>query len=261
MASPNPFLQHALKRGLKGFRRPGPLSLYQDLEIPGKRPTTVVRLLQAIIAHECPLLSPEEQDAMALARLQDDEDEGDNVDPLLLQSFNLIADELADEQLQKQIADMKEAHEKRHAKTVARTAMEQHLQKSAPDPVPAESSGFAASSSGNGAAHGVATAAALKKIHWPPPPAGFPQKSAKVCLPPGCLIRKDTSRAQRWQVSKGDFLTFDHSRSWNPGNGLDVNEALCVVLLLAWRDYARSPGGSPCPWALDLAPLFVAQEQ
>ena len=256
-------LESAARRGFRGLLRPDLIRLYDTLEQdgvieakPGPRPTTVVKLVLRLIQHIFPEASQEEASAMATARADDGTEHDSKFIDLdaLPADDNDLDDEVDDDEMQQQDISQREKFRKsQKAQDDARRELKAALARELQIPPAREPLADVARPS---AAAAPPAAAGPRPIPWTP--RGFTQRQAKEFLPEGCKIRKDCTRAQRWQVHGADFLVVRHSRTWSSGapGGFSDNDALGFVLFLAWQDYTRQFGGE-CPWLLDV-PLAAA---
>ncbi|CAK9038439.1 Uncharacterized protein SCF082_LOCUS22618 [Durusdinium trenchii] len=86
----------------------------------------------------------------------------------------------------------------------------------------------------------------------PLPSEGYTVAQAQALAPPGCKIEKDTKRENRWTATSkmlpGSGVV---SRSYGRGSKRTQNEALKLVLSIAWR-HEFQVNGQSCPHDLDV---------
>lgn len=84
---------------------------------------------------------------------------------------------------------------------------------------------------------------------YPLPPQGLSQEEAQTLFPDSCRISKDDRRENRWRL-RSKLLASERSKSFGKGSGLSVNEALLVLLQVAWRAEEQATGRA-CPWQFE----------
>jgi len=85
-----------------------------------------------------------------------------------------------------------------------------------------------------------------KPVQWKHD-VGMPQVDAKVFLPPGASLSKESTWHHRWKIS-AKYLG-QRSRCFQPGDVQADNAALSFCLRLAWGAWTKQ-SGEECPWEL-----------
>lgn len=83
----------------------------------------------------------------------------------------------------------------------------------------------------------------------PVPTSGPTAEEARVWLPEGFRVSKDSQRENRWRV-RGPSLVGERSKSFGRGSSLTEWEALAFLLEVAWRSHSQATG-EQCPWSFE----------
>lgn len=216
--------------------------LYVNLQVPGKRPRTEARLLQALLEFVLP--GVDEKGLRDILQLRGKTYE----ESLLFEADNLedVSDLMDD-------MDLKEAKEQRKQHVTKKAAQQAKKGDSeaipAPQAPPAPAGGHSSSSSSSGqpAPH------ASRRKQIPPDLSAHSSTPAELkrLLPniPGVSLTRDTRLHFRWVAKYPRHAPpYSNSKAFGKfGTEQDQQEALKVVLRWVWSEHTEATGES-CPW-------------
>ena len=241
-------LKFAAMTGFKNLNKPDLVKLKTELRLPGRKDIAVAKLVLQLMQHVFPDKDPEFYERALETRFGVGRADDVVQERYMEDALAMIAESMDDDGYADEVKKWKEATEKaakRHKewKESARAAVRGEEaggdcpDEEAPVQVPSSSS-----------SSGLPRPEELAPVQWRTD-RGLTLHEARRYAPPSGNLRKDETRHMRWQF-RAPWALQIYSKSWGPLSTFDDNEALCHVLVMAWRDF-EAFAGVKCPWEFD----------
>ena len=230
-AARSSLLEHAALRGFPCMTLLFLKKAFDALEVPyvrGQKPRTEKAVCEALVRHILKMDGDDPAAAQIFEMRSGDDCVTEDVAVAEAGLWNLVIDEMGDEDLANAFHDAKAQAEK---KAAARQRQAQPAGAGAA-PIP------------------LLPVAPVEREPVPlNPHRGLTRPEAKVLFPPGVRLYKDTT-ALRWQA-RARFLVPSVSKTFSQASHRSDDAALLYVLGVTWQRYSDR-FGTPCPWILDV---------